>query len=49
MDSLEKTARQQLVNLAAQGEDAVSIAQTQLLKAHSLIEQFQLLIKVLQT
>lgn len=46
MDSLQETARQQLVSLAAQGENAVALAQSQLVNAHSMIEQFQLLIKV---
>lgn len=46
MDSLQETAREQLMNLAEQGENAVQVAQSQLVKAHSLIEQFQLFIKV---
>lgn len=46
MDSLQEAARQQLVSLSEQGENAVSLAQQQLLKAHQLIEQFHLLIKV---
>ncbi|KAF6040787.1 CNTLN [Bugula neritina] len=47
MDNLQETARQQLVDLAAQGENAVGIAQGQLVNAHQLIEKFQLTIKVL--
>lgn len=46
MDSLQETARQQLVALAAQGENAVAIAQDQLVKAHNMIEELTLLIKV---
>ena len=46
MDSLQETAREQLVNLAAQGENAVGVAQSQLMKAHNIIEQFQLFVKV---
>ncbi|XP_067928854.1 centlein-like isoform X2 [Watersipora subatra] len=45
MDSLQETAREQLVTLAAQGENAVGVAQAQLVKAHQLIEQFQLFVK----
>ena len=46
MDSLQETAREQLVNLAAQGENAVGVAQAQLMNAHKLVEQFQLFVKV---
>jgi len=46
MDNLQDSARQQLVDLAAQGENAVGIAQGQLVNAHQLIEKFQLTIKV---
>lgn len=46
LDELQETARQQLVNLAAQGESAVSVAQGQLLKAHQMVDKFHRFIKV---
>jgi len=46
LDELQRKAQEQLVCLADQGEAAVSMAHTQLLKSNSIIEQFQQFVQV---
>ena len=46
MESVQDSARQRLVDLASEGEKAVSVAQAQLVNAHQQINQFHALVKV---